>query len=259
MESEGNRLAGQLLANRLESLGLEPLEGQTGFLLPFDQTVRIPGETSLTAIMEDRSRAELAFGRDYMFTGSSTQIDGTVPVSSGGDTDPSAVMFIDLAAEGELPSPGAFATLVYMYDELRFSSLGVIDYGVHAGTPRAFMPYSVYDGISEAAALEIRYAFEDITAPIDNVAGVLPGEDRTRAVVLSAHSDGIGDQAGNRLPGALDNASGVIVLDRVLDRLASAGERPPYDVIVAYTNAEECGFTGAHDIVGAEYCGLVKR
>ena len=44
--------------------------------------------------------------------------------------------------------------------------------------------------------------------------------------MLSAHFDGIGDQAGNRLPSALDNASGVIVLDRVMDRLAAAGERP---------------------------------
>jgi len=60
--------------------------------------------------------------------------------------------------------------------------------------------------------------------------------------VLSARFDGVGDPAGPFLPNALVNASGVAALDEEARRLA--GLELPHNVVIAYLNGEECGFTG---------------
>jgi len=249
--TEGNRLAAELLAERLEFFGLEPLNGRTGYLMPFEQKVRIPGETVLKAVFSDGSFIELEYGKDYMFSGSSAMIDETVPVAKDLESlTASSILFLDRFKD-EPPPYGTFATLAYISDDLYFSSLGVVNYGDSAGYPRVIILRPAYNMISEAVELELKYTFEDANVTLNSAVGVLPGNDRTKAVLLSAHFDGMGDQIGNRLPGALDNASGVIVLDMAMQRIA--GTEMPYDVIIAFTNSEECGFTGAVELSGRLY------
>lgn len=248
--TEGNRLAAQLLAERLETYALTPLGGYSDFLIPFEQSIAVIDETTLAAIMEEGSREELVYGKDYII-GTTSTINGTFPVSLQAEkSDPSAVLFIDPEAVINLPPADAFATMVYPVDTLPFNSLGIVEAGVfyhpNARLPRISMLRPAYDRISVAKALDIRYNFSKSVVTLSNVVGVLPGKDRTRAVILSAHFDGAGDQAGNRLPCALDNASGVAAVDLVLSQMA--GTEPPYDVIVAFTNAEESGLTGAYDL-----------
>ena len=253
MGTEGNRLAAQLLAERLHTHALTPLDGYSNFLLPFEQGIAVIGETMLTATKEDGSREELVYGKDYMIASAASTINGTYPVSVQADNaDSTAVLFIDLKAVERMPPDDAFATMVFPVDSLHFNSLGIIEAGIfynpHAKLPRINMLRPVYDRIRKAAALDIRYDFSKTVVTVHNVVGVLPGKDRSRAVILSAHFDGAGDQAGNRLPCALDNASGVAVMDLVLSQMART--EPPYDVIFAFTNAEESGLSGAYDLSG---------
>lgn len=251
--TEGNRLAAQLLAQRLKTYALTPLKGYSDFLIPFEQSIAVIGNTMLAAIMDDGSREELVYGKDYMIAGTTSTINGTYPVSLHAENaDSSAVLFIDLTAVESMPPAGAFATMVFPVDTLPFNSLGISETGSTSNTikrlPRINMLRPVYDRISGAKALDIRYDFSKTVVSLSNVVGILPGKERTKAVILSAHFDGAGDQAGNRLPCALDNASGVSVVDLVISQMA--GTEPPCDVIVAFTNAEEAGLTGAYDLSG---------
>jgi aminopeptidase YwaD len=92
----------------------------------------------------------------------------------------------------------------------------------------------------------------------------VPGHGRSRTVVgaldtparcltiLMAHAD-----TGPAGPGANDDASGVGVVVALAGRLASASAKPPCDVWLAVTGAEERGFTGQADHLGA--AALVRR
>ncbi len=248
--TEGNRQAAELLAKSLKTCALFPLEGYPNYLVPFEQGIAVINETSLVAVMEDGSREELVYGKDYMITSTASTVNGTFPVSLQAEkADSSAVLLIDPTVE-KLPQSGSFAIMVFPVDTLPFNSLGIADADFsstpNAGLPSINMLRSVYERISKAVSLEIQYNFSRAMTTLHNVVGVLPGEDRTKAVVLSAHFDGAGDQAGNRLPCALDNASGVAAVDLVLSQMT--GAEPPYDMVFAFTNAEEAGLTGAYDL-----------
>jgi len=248
--TEGNRLAELLLAERLHQCGLVPLPGYTDYLIPFKQSIAGHLDTLLIAVMEDGSREELVYGRDYLFAGAGAAISGTFPVTRNiNEVDPSAILFFDRTNEGHLPSTNGFVTMGYPVDELKFDCIGIHDRGISFVPPtppliQILRP--VYNRISEAISLEARYIFLRTELTLHNAVGVLPGEDRTKAIILSAHFDGVGDQAGIRLPCALDNASGVAILDEVMCQMT--GTEPPYDVIFAFTNAEEAGLTGASDL-----------
>ena len=249
--TEGNRLAAQLLTEELKNCALTPLEGYSSFLIPFKQDVAVVKETKMAAVMEDGSREELVYGKDYLFVGTSSTINGTFPVVRQAEkADASAILFLDQTNAERTPQSNAFATIVSPVEEFHFNSAGISDEEAlsnsDASLPRISMLLPVYNRIKEAASLEIRYNFEKTVTTLNNVVGVLPGKDRTRAVIVSAHFDGAGDQAGNRLPCALDNASGVSAVDLVLNQMA--GTEPPYDVVFAFTNAEEAGLAGAYDL-----------
>ena len=250
--TEGNRLAAALLAGRLKACGLLPLNGCTDFLIPFEQTAAELTETSLTAVMADGSRAELVYGKDFVFNGYSSALNGAYPVTRpGGAPDPSAMLLADTLLEGRALPSGAIAAIVYPADTLHYGSMGMIDKGVfympHDSTQAIMMLRPVYERLCEdAVSLEAHYTFTPSVITLHNAAGVLPGKDRSKALILSAHFDGVGDRAGVRLPCALDNASGVAMLDEAMRRMA--GTEPAYDVIFAFTNAEESGLTGASDL-----------
>ncbi len=85
-----------------------------------------------------------------------------------------------------------------------------------------------------------------------NVLGVVPGVDRSRAVVLGAHYDHLGfGGTGSLAPndrrihnGADDNASGTAAVLEVARELR-AGPKPACDVLVALWSGEELGLLGS--------------
>ncbi len=245
---EGNQLAAQLLAQRLEAYGLVPLNGHSNFLISFEQRTVAINEMMLVAIGKDGSREELRYGQDYTVARAAGALSGTLSISLQAEAaGSSAVLFMDPAVES-LPAEGLFPAMVYPVDVLSFQSLGVNDQGPRSDSLacRIDMLRPVYERISKAEALDIRYDYSKTSTMLHNVVGVLPGKDRTKGVVLSAHFDGVGEQGGNRLPGAMDNASGVAAVDWVAAQMA--GTEPPYDVVIAFTNAEEAGLMGAQDL-----------
>lgn len=89
-------------------------------------------------------------------------------------------------------------------------------------------------------------------APAYNVAGVLPGRDTTREILVCAHHDHLGiDRGGVMYPGADDNASGVATVIEVARSMILAGGTPPISVWFVSFSGEEEGLLGSQAFVAA--------
>lgn len=90
-------------------------------------------------------------------------------------------------------------------------------------------------------------------APADNVMAFLPGSDPVlsqETIVLGAHYDHFGSQAGVLFPGADDNASGTAILLEVARALASSTDRPKRSILLVAFAGEEQGLRGSRFYVG---------
>jgi aminopeptidase YwaD len=101
------------------------------------------------------------------------------------------------------------------------------------------------------ARMSVRARY-DARRPSVNVVGLLPGADpalRGQAVVVGAHLDHVGEQAGLLFPGANDNASGAAAVLALADAFARGGVRPRRTVVFALFSSEESGLFGAKRFV----------
>ncbi len=88
--------------------------------------------------------------------------------------------------------------------------------------------------------------------PSANVVAVLEGADpalRDQFVVVGAHLDHVGEQAGLLFPGANDNASGAAAVMAVARACAAGGARPKRSVAFVLFSSEESGLDGAKRFV----------
>lgn len=101
----------------------------------------------------------------------------------------------------------------------------------------------------------VRLAWESrpVQGTLVNVLGMLPGRDPTlkdQAIVIGAHRDHFGRQAGLLFPGADDNASGTAVLLDVARALAQSDPPPKRTILFASFSGEEQGLVGSRLYVG---------
>lgn len=86
-----------------------------------------------------------------------------------------------------------------------------------------------------------------------NVAGKIPGQDpvlQERTLVIGAHRDHFGRQAGLLFPGADDNASGTAVLLEVAKALAESSLASKRTILFVSFSGEEQGLVGSRLYVG---------
>ena len=91
-----------------------------------------------------------------------------------------------------------------------------------------------------------------IPGALINVLGLLPGQDpilREEIILIGAHRDHFGEQAGLRFPGADDNASGTAVMLEVARRLTEEGKQLKRSILFASFDGEERGLLGSRRYV----------
>lgn len=97
-----------------------------------------------------------------------------------------------------------------------------------------------WDGLREAASAEMTWdtdAFFPGTS--GNLIATIPGADRSRAMILSAHIDSVGT------PGAMDDGSGSAILVEIAYILEENNYQPPVDLVLAWYGSEEVGLYGS--------------
>ncbi len=230
--AEGAEKTAAFLAEKLEAAGMEPYSG--GYTIPFIYTLPVPSTMRLV-IYTEQGKTVLNEGVDYTYPLlPSITIKGTIQRAAGSGEERS----FSVQTEGDV-------ALTLKQSDFR-SGNGPVFTGA---TPLE----AVTLGLSEEAMntveqnagqpIEFSYAATEQAVTLQNVMGVLPGKDRTRAVVLGAHYDHMGTVGATVYRGAVDNASGVAALLNVIRGLR--GAQPEVDVVFTFWNAEEIGCLGS--------------
>lgn len=102
---------------------------------------------------------------------------------------------------------------------------------------------------------EIHLAWERIRASgrLLNVLGIIRGRDTNKGqetVLIGAHRDHFGRQAGLLFPGADDNASGTSILLEVARVLSESAVKPKHSILFVSFSGEEQGLLGSRLYVG---------
>jgi len=83
---------------------------------------------------------------------------------------------------------------------------------------------------------------------LTNVLGVLPGKDaghQNEVIIVGAHRDHFGEQAGLQFPGADDNASGTAVMLELARVLSQRATSPKHSILFVSFDGEERGLLGS--------------
>lgn len=224
-----NDKSAQFLADKLSEYGYVPFENDS-MLVPFDATIPTSTKTELTIndeILNVGDHYIPPFGNNFEVFGTLSQ-EGNEIVALGSNNEQVALFIPSIKRLGWFPvTPGEQAQQIFMTD---------------AGIEK----------VKAALGKTISYTCTSniINKPLNNVIGVLPGADRTKALVVGAHFDHIGKVDGTDIVfnGAMDNATGIACALYVAKSLKSA--TPPVDIVFAFWNAEELSFQGS--IAGAK-------
>ncbi len=98
------------------------------------------------------------------------------------------------------------------------------------------------------ALVHLKWESTQKAGSLINVLGMIPGTDpmlRHETIILGAHRDHFGHQAGLLFPGADDNASGTALLLE-LARILMRGEPPKRTILFASFSGEEQNLLGSH-------------
>ncbi len=93
---------------------------------------------------------------------------------------------------------------------------------------------------------------QEETGALRNVIGMIPGNDpilRDEIILIGAHRDHFGEQAGLVFPGADDNASGTAVMLEVAELFTEEGKGPKRSILFVSFDGEERGLLGSKHYV----------
>ncbi|HWQ47226.1 MAG TPA: M28 family peptidase [Longilinea sp.] len=97
-----------------------------------------------------------------------------------------------------------------------------------------------WDGLRQATNVEMTWDTDGfIPGTSANLVAIIPGADRSRSMILSAHMDSVGT------PGAMDDGSGSAILMEIAYILEENHYQPPVDLVLAWYGSEEIGLYGS--------------
>ena len=156
---------------------------------------------------------------------------------------PGPLAFYGRARGGaELPLPGAWISTDLA--ESILSAKGHSLRAIQKGLNQKPLPQSLSVGVIAS----LRWDTRQTTGPLVNVLGLLPGTDpslKDQTVIIGAHRDHFGRQAGLVFPGADDNATGTAILLEVARALVDSGQRPRRSILFISFSGEEQGLLGS--------------
>ena len=249
--TEGNIRAGEYLADLLKGYGYLPFKG-TDCLMPLN--VELPDSTAVPQfrINYGNGKAEtLKPDIDFIFNCGlpAFSFHGKVisnPKEKGIASQ--AALFRD--PEQLLSAPEGYGLVLIYEDEFHYNPNAK---GLESPYKISISP-ETYGKLTDRdiASIDIEYAPKHSKGTANNVVGMIKGADSGRAVVLSAHFDGLSSFGNVKLTCAYDNGSGVAALTEVARQLAewAKGKTPKKDIVICFFNAEETARAGSRNFAG---------
>jgi len=144
------------------------------------------------------------------------------------------------------PIPGAWLSGMVLDQHLAtiHESLESLQHQANANPGKVSRPLPIVARLS--------WDTRQVPGALINVLGMLRGEDPIlcdEIILIGAHRDHFGEQAGLRFPGADDNASGTAVMLEVARRITEDTKKPKRSILFASFDGEERGLLGSRRYV----------
>ena len=239
--TEGCIAAGDYAAGFLEQWGYQPLFGDS-LAVPYTGIVGDPvlAEAQVILHLPDGD-VQLTEGVDYTYSFHMEDLDATLPLSSDPEacTDGEAVLLW-----GEGVKRGEAKITLRPANGILNSGSDVFGTGNDRLEDRRItLTDNAFALAEQAETITLRMKASARELVRNNYCAVLPGEDRTRAMVLCAHVDGTGTWGEVLYPSAHDNASGTVTLLECARQLA--GDPLPHDLVFCIFTGEEQKLLGS--------------
>ena len=235
--TDGNVKTQNYIAEEFEEAGLSFYGEYTSYLIPYNQNVfdSLSDSQVLTLEYIDGTTEHYYSGIDfYPYLCTNSSFTATPNLNVG--TDSTEVVFcID---------SGLFAgkDIVFTKSDKATSRIS---------TDPEPLPFLCNEALFNKIASAQRITFQDNLEiqyeTVNNVVGVLEGSQRDSAIIIGAHYDHVGGYGQTYYPGALDNASGVSALLKIIKELGNTQFN--FDVVFVAFNGEEMGQLGSQAFV----------
>lgn len=254
--TEGCSAAGDYAAGFLEQWGYQPLFGDS-LAVPYTGIVGDPALAEAQVILHlPDGDVQLTEGVDYTYSFHMEDLDATLPLSIDPEacTDGEAVLLW-----GEGVKRGEAKITLRPANGILNSGSDVFGTGNDRLEDRRItLTDNAFALAEQAETITLRMKASARELVRNNYCAVLPGEDRTRAMVLCAHVDGTGTWGEVLYPSAHDNASGTVTLLECARQLA--GDPLPHDLVFCIFTGEEQKLLGSKALapVLEEHYGLIN-
>lgn len=246
--TEGNDRTVQFLESQFKEIGLEPLVANN-YLVAYPHQFYNPDELKFEIKLYDGSNEirELVRGVDFLERSGFSSYDATFPVTFD-IYDPNLTdSFLIVENSGNFNEYYDKVQGVLIVEDL-FSRSLIID---QLEKPIVQINQQTYDSLKSESniKLSITSHMEQEMIQAYNVAARIPGKDRTKAIILSAHFDHVGWVGETIYRGAVDNASGVAILLHLAQKVKKYSEGDGMfekDIIIVGFNGEESGLQGSY-------------
>ena len=239
--TEGCIAAGDYAAGFLEQWGYQPLFGDS-LAVPYAGIVGDPALAEAQVILHlPDGDVQLTEGVDYTYSFHMEDLDATLPLSNDPEacTDGEAVLLW-----GEETERGEAKITLRPANGILNSGSDVFGTGNDRLEDRRItLTDNAFALAEQAETITLRMKASARELVRNNYCAVLPGEDRTRAMVLCAHVDGTGTWGEVLYPSAHDNASGTVTLLECARQLA--GDPLPHDLVFCIFTGEEQKLLGS--------------
>ena len=237
--SNGNMIAQNYIQTAFESCGLDPLKGFDSLLISYEQSVFNPysQQQTLTAVFPNGDIRVFQSGKDfYPYLNSNGGFSGEVTFDPD---DPELKNKILISEDNH--NPECIATVLKSDMATASISKGYV--------PIFRCPVTLYEQILGCNFLSLEGVPITEDALVNNVAGVIRGENSKDALLITAHFDHVGSYGDVIYPGAYDNASGVALLLEVLRQISEFENSFAYDIVFIAFNGEDMGELGSKAMV----------
>ncbi|MEQ2455572.1 M28 family metallopeptidase [Flavonifractor hominis] len=241
--TEGNDLARDYIAQQFQHSGLSYWDDADDYRVPYIQEVFDSATQNqiLTATYSDGTTREFQSGEDFYPYLGRTGFSGEVTVDP---SDPALADRVLLTSSFVQTEELPLATVLCQELVTANPSLG-------ASTPQLKVDPALYEALDGCTHLSLSRGLTTYRDLFHNVIGVLPGNDRSQAILLTAHFDHVGSYGDTVYTGAVDNAAGVAALLELVRLLSGDENPPPVDVVFCAFNGEDNGLRGSAALVEA--------
>ncbi|WDV45033.1 M28 family peptidase [Clostridiaceae bacterium M8S5] len=241
--TKGNKLAEEYIADKFKEFGLDT----------FDERHYVPYEQKTVTIDESKVCLELENGKKFIygknFVEAKIKNENIMLPIYKNDEGVDCIILTSNNANEYLDNEHVKGVLVLKEDLQRAAPSTM-----KIGNKNVFsINKGTYESLKKCVGqhLKMSMVYKQNKETVNNVVGILPGKDRGKAIIITAHLDHAGSIGDSIYRGALDNCSGVAVMLDIASKLSEYyknGKIPSRDLIFCAVNGEETNLKGSYKI-----------